>query len=386
MRFSPFGTLASLGLLALTNAQDTPDDLASAISQYPGLSLFRSLLLASPDDLTTALSKKTTNITVLIPTDDAINQYLSSSGVSNLTELRAEDVQTFFQYHVMTASLKGSDFQSPRGVTVPTLLQKEEYNNRSAGPVIHQQYGAGAEGQVLFASAQNSSKAKRQSTGSTVDLRAGLAQDAQMTAVDGSWGPKQANSFQIVDSVLAPPRNCSTTARSISDKRLSALDTALQKTEMWPILDTSFNVTCLAPSTEAFKKAGNPQTTLSKGDLTDALLTHTLKEVTYTNYLEDGMVLETFNNMTVRVKIKNNEIYFNNAKVIEGNVLTNNGLIHILDAVIQVHESDQPNSTSSDNTPTSTAATVPTESTGAASPLSLGYPGIFTLMACVMLI
>ncbi|KAK7419048.1 hypothetical protein QQX98_003550 [Neonectria punicea] len=332
MRLSLSGTLASLALFAFADAQTIPDELASAISDYPDLSLFRSLLLSSPDGLTTALAKKTTNITVLIPTDDAITKYLSTSGVSNLTDLNAEDVQTFFQYHTMAASLKAADFESPRGMTVPTLLQEEKFNNRSAGPVMQQQFGAQAEGQVLVASAQNSSssKAKRQSSGPTVDLRAGLAQDAEMTAVDGSWGPKDANSFQIVDNVLIPPRNCSTTVRSFSDKRLDAFDNVLKRSGMWPVIDTSFNLTCLGPSKEAFSKAGNPQTSLSKSDLTDILLLHTLKEVTYTDHLEDGMLLETFNNLTVRVNIKNNDIYFNNAKVIEANVLTNNGLIHML--------------------------------------------------------
>lgn len=56
---------------------------------------------------------------------------------------------------------------------------------------------------------------------------------------------------------------------------------------------------------------------------------HTLKEVTYTSFLEDGQELGTYNNTKVRVHIRDGEIYFNNAKVIEGNVLTNNGLLHM---------------------------------------------------------
>jgi uncharacterized surface protein with fasciclin (FAS1) repeats len=56
---------------------------------------------------------------------------------------------------------------------------------------------------------------------------------------------------------------------------------------------------------------------------------HTLDEVTYSNYLRDGQVIGTLNKTEVRVRIIDDEIYFNNAKVIEANVLTNNGLIHM---------------------------------------------------------
>jgi uncharacterized surface protein with fasciclin (FAS1) repeats len=34
-------------------------------------------------------------------------------------------------------------------------------------------------------------------------------------------------------------------------------------------------------------------------------------------------------NKTVKVKIQGDDIYFNNAKVVAANVLTNNGLIHM---------------------------------------------------------
>ncbi|KAF4981529.1 hypothetical protein FZEAL_2678 [Fusarium zealandicum] len=388
---------ATLALLSLASAQSLSEDLASAIAGNPNLSLFRSLIGAAPQGFDKTLSAKSTDITVLIPSDEAIQSYLSTSGVSDITELDAEDVQTFFKYHVLAASLKSSDFDSPKGKAIPTLLEGTQYNNRSAGAQITREYGKDAIGQVVFA-ARNDAKGnrgKRQSGGQNVSLRAGLAQDVEMTAIDGSWGPKQANSFQIVNSVLIPPRACSTTIQTVGDKRLTALGAALNKTDLWNALDHSPNVTCLAPSTDAFKDAGDPQISLSKTDLTGALLAHTLKEVTYTNYLEDGMVLGTLNNTTVRVHIKNNDIYFNNAKVIKGNVLTNNGLIHILDSVIMAEASDEPSSTSSSNAPSDTSTESPTSSssepsspqtTDAANMVSAGYPAVVALVAGLFMV
>ncbi|KAF5013134.1 hypothetical protein FDECE_854 [Fusarium decemcellulare] len=397
MRASLSHAATGLALFALANAQSLPEELSSAIADYSTLSLFRSLLDAAPEALKQSFSEKSTDITVLIPTDDAINTYLSDSGASDISDLNEDDMETFFSYHIMVSSLKASDFEEPQGMTIPTLLKKVEFNNRSAGADLTTQFGKDAGGQVLFASPPSASgkKVKRagEFSGPNVNLRAGLAQDVKMTAVDGSWGPKKANTYQIVDSVLLPPRKCSTTVRSIKDTRLSALDTALNKTQLWPALDHSPNVTCLAPSTQGFKNAGDPQINMDTGDLRQALLAHTLTQVTYTDHLTDGMVLGTLNDTTVRISIKKNEIYFNNAKVVKANVLTNNGLIHILDSVIEPSDepsttanSKAPSDTSTETSASETSGTSSPQATDAASTLSMAYPGVFALIAGLFMI
>ncbi|KAF4968555.1 hypothetical protein FSARC_4070 [Fusarium sarcochroum] len=397
MRSTVSTKIASLGLLALANAQTLPEDLTGAIANYSSLSLFRNLLGASPQLLSSSLSDKKSNVTVLIPTNDALNSYLKDSGVSDVTELSQEDVQVFFKYHVLSASLVSADFDGPRGLSVPTLLDDSQYNNRTTGPQIESQFGDKAVGQVVFASKEDrddnrdDKRATKDIDGPTVNLRAGLAQNVKMTAVDGSWGTKNVNTFQVVDKVLIPPRPCSTTVQTVKDSRLTALDKALIKTDMWPALDTSRNVTCLAPSTQAFKDAGNPDMKLSKQDLTGALLAHTLNEVTYSNYLRDGQVIGTLNKTEVRVSIQGDDIYFNNAKVIEANVLTNNGLIHILDSVIEADgkpsgtssaTSETASATSSEAAEaTSTSDTVSPDKGNSASALSVGFPVLIAFVA-----
>ncbi|KAF5025382.1 hypothetical protein F66182_2547 [Fusarium sp. NRRL 66182] len=390
MRASLHSKIASLVFLGLASAQTLTEQLTSAVSNYTSLSLFSSLIGAAPQAFDQTLSDKDANITILIPTNDAIQKYLGSSGVSDVTELSLADMQTFFSYHVLSASLVSSDFNNPRGLSVPTLLDDSQFNNRSAGPQIRSQFGEEAGGQVVFASTESrdGKRAVDDISGPIVNLRAGLAQDVKMTAVDGSWGARNVNTFQVVNSVLAPPRACSTTVRTINDDRLTALDSALNRTNMWPALDQSPNVTCLAPSTQAFKDAGDPQIELSKEDLTGALLAHTLTEVTYSNFLRDGQVIGTLNKTTVRVSIRGEDIFFNNAKVIEANVLTNNGLIHILDSVIQdggepssTAGDENPSDTSSETPPTSTAETVSPQESNYAESLSIPYSGAIALIA-----
>jgi uncharacterized surface protein with fasciclin (FAS1) repeats len=192
---------ANLALVAVANAQASIQ-LSTALEGYDDLSSFRSLLAASPQELNNALSASSSPITVLVPTNDAISTYLSASGIQNLSSVATFQLETFFEYHIMAASLKSSDFDDDRGTVVPTLLKQSQYNNRTAGAQLKQEYGAGATGQVLVASSAKSSsrRVKRADIkGPSVTLRAGLAQNAQMTAVDGSWGEKKQNSFQVVD-------------------------------------------------------------------------------------------------------------------------------------------------------------------------------------------
>ncbi|KAH7121597.1 FAS1 domain-containing protein [Dactylonectria macrodidyma] len=408
MRASLCRLATSVALLGFA-AADPREELSEALNGYSELTLFQSLLSAAAAPFDEVVKSDTSNITVLVPTNEAIGKYLEASGITNVTELNAADLVTFFSYQIMAASLKGDDFKGSKGKVVPTFLKGAEYNNRSAGPELEQQYGDDrAAGQVLFASEKNPSASrmkKRQGAGPVVDIRAGLAQDAEMQTVDVAWGNDGVNTFQIVDSVLSPPKNCSTTIRSFPDLELKSLDDSLIKAQLWPTLDTAYNVTCLAPTTEAFKKAGDPQVTASKDEVSQLLLAHTLGEVTYSNFLTDGQVIGTLNNTKVTVHFKGKDIYFNNAKVIEANVLTNNGLLHVLDSVIKAEDdmsakatgsstssASKPSSTSASGTasgteaPSSTTASVATASeTNAANALAMGYAGALAVAAGFML-
>ena len=95
----------------------------------------------------------------------------------------------------------------------------------------------------------------------------------------------------------------------------------MNTTNLYPVLDHLKNVTCLAPDVGAFAAAGNPDSNASVADLTKALTFHTLPLPLYSDFIEDGMEITSLANMTVRVSIKNGEIYFNDARVKAKNVL-----------------------------------------------------------------
>jgi transforming growth factor-beta-induced protein len=265
-----YSVLLALGLLQPALCQRA-GQLAAAIASYPDLSSFKSLLDSSSKHFDGILSGDSSkNITVLIPTNEAFTKYADNNQNNPVTSLPDSNLTILMQYHIIDAAVTSTTVKAPRGITAPTLLKDTQYNNRSGGAQLAADYGAGAaQGQVLFISPDPINPVRlrvRQAT--SVSLRGGLAQTGVMQVLDGQW---PGGYFQSIDTVLTPPMTCSATI-SGQQQTLSSLDDALDRTGLWPTLNTAPNVTCLAPSNNAFKEAGNPDTQLNKTDLTSALL------------------------------------------------------------------------------------------------------------------
>ncbi|KAK1593174.1 fasciclin domain-containing protein [Colletotrichum navitas] len=344
--------LASAGSASMSPRQ-LQQSLSNALSKHADFSAFNQILSNYPRIIDNVTAEADNKITLLVPTNNAIANFLKQSNASDVSQIPVDRVLTMFKYHTLDAPMTAMNFSSSRGITVPTKLQDSLYNLRSPGPALISRYGDGAQGQVLYISRDTISPARlrvRQGSSSSDDkvanLRAGLGQTAELTTIDGEW---DGGYFQSIDTILEPPRPCSTTIRKLSDS-LTSLMGALEKTKLWRTLDAKPNVTCLGPSTEAFDQAGNPEKSLGESELKGALLFHTLPEVAYSNFLEDGQEFTSLANLTVRVTVKDDQIWFNDAKVISPNVLTNNGLIHVLDRVMTPNAigpspSDLPSST-----------------------------------------
>lgn len=118
---------------------------------------------------------------------------------------------------------------------------------------------------------------------------------------------------------------------------LTTLASALVRTNLTDVLNNFANVTCLAPTNVAFTSAGSPDTSLSVPVLADALKFHTIAGAQYSLGLRDGEVLTSVAGPTIKVTVDNDgNIWFNDAKVIQPNVITNNGVIHVLDRVYNI--------------------------------------------------
>ncbi|TDZ27278.1 Periostin [Colletotrichum spinosum] len=348
--------------------QTASQTLVDALSNYTELSNFRDIIQSFPAVIEANSDR---GATLPVPTNDALNSFVKQNNATDVSQIPVARLQSIFRYHTLDAALSSSNLTAERGLTVPTKLVDALYNLREPGPAILGQFGAEAKGQVLYFAKDNINPAKvrvRQAagTGEKLSLRAGLGQTAELTGIDGQW---DGGYFQAIDTVLEVPGVCSTTIRKLSDS-LSSLDSALTKVSLWKDLDRKPNITCLGPNTASFNAAANPEKNLNASALTEALLLHTLPEVAYSNFLADGQEFTSLGNVTVRVTIKGDDIWFNDAKVVSPNVLTNNGLIHVLDRVMTAE--GRPDDSDSDSPSVTTSGTA--TPTGTATPSSTGNP------------
>ena len=192
VQFNSAVAFALLGSSSIASAQS----LLSALTSYSQTSVFQSLLQTVGGNLSSILPAEPLGYTLFVPSDAAFTQYSRDKGVS-LSQIPPASLLNLLQYHAGVGKLTSKEFASTAGLTVPTLLKDEAFNNRSAGAELQQVYGNNANGQVLFISASPLGRAKfliRQA--SPLQLRSGLGRITTMDAVDGVW---DGGRFQVVD-------------------------------------------------------------------------------------------------------------------------------------------------------------------------------------------
>ncbi|KAF8857792.1 FAS1 domain-containing protein, partial [Acephala macrosclerotiorum] len=302
-----------------------------AISQYPQLSSFASFYQNDFPAASQLLTNSSTEpLTVLVPNNDAFIRFENENGYA-VTSLSSAELTSLIQYHVLVGSLTATNFTETRGLTAPSLLTGEQYDNRSAGSALLSTFpsGTNVEGQVVFIQSrlQSASKLLIRAGLESLEVRSGLSSIANLTSLDGVW---DSGRFQMIDRFLTLPEHCSSTIRNGG---LTSLDSAINQTHIWGDLDKSPNFTCLGPTNQAFADANHPETNLGLAPLASIMHLHTIPQVLYTNFLQDGQVYLSNNNLTIQVSIKGQDIYFNDAKVIEANLITNNGVLHVINKV-----------------------------------------------------
>jgi len=167
--------------------------LLDATSVYPQLSNFSALYQNNIEVANLLLTNSSTEPrTILIPNNGAFANFGLQHGAS-IWSLPAADLEALLQYHILVGKLTAANFSQQSGLTVPSLLTGEQYDNRSAGPELFSSFGntEHANGQVVYISSagQSSSRklALRQSGTSGLHVRSGLGAEADLMPLDGVW-------------------------------------------------------------------------------------------------------------------------------------------------------------------------------------------------------
>ncbi|KAM0267457.1 hypothetical protein ACHAPA_006002 [Fusarium lateritium] len=317
-------SLVTLALSGLATAQSRPNLTAALGSENSTLSELTGLISAQPSLLRDL--NRLRNVTILAPSNDAIKELLKDTAVARMVENDPSAVASLLQYHVLNGTYYASNITGMDGPAfVPTMLSNATYANVTGG-------------QRVEVMAMND----------TVSFYSGFRAQSNVTQADLNF---TGGVIHIINRVLTIPKNLSDTAIAAN---LSAVAGALTQTNLVANLSRARNITVFAPSNSAFANIGSILANASESDLMNILDYHVINNtVAYSTDLEDDSSLDTAAGEKVNIKIDNGTVYVNEAKVIIPNVLIANGVVHVIDGVLNP---DKPSATANPTASTQEAA------------------------------
>ncbi|MDC1508611.1 fasciclin domain-containing protein [Saprospiraceae bacterium] len=141
----------------------------------------------------------------------------------------------------------------------------------------------------------------------------------------------------VIDAVLLPP-TVTVTDVVVNSPVHETLEAAVIAADLAGTLAGEGPFTLFAPTDDAFAAlpAGTVESLLQEpsGALTDILLYHVASGTALSTDLSDGMMVPTLNGNSVTVTINDNGVFINDAQVTIADILTDNGVVHVIDAVL----------------------------------------------------
>ncbi|KAK0726204.1 FAS1 domain-containing protein [Apiosordaria backusii] len=154
--------------------------------------------------------------------------------------------------------------------------------------------------------------------------------------------------IQIVDTLLVPPSRLELTARD-AYKDLTSFLGALYKSGLAPDLSSRKDITILASRNAAFQSIASALDPLSREDLSTILQYHIIPDQVLSSSDLSSLDNSTGSSLVtllgsddkasrVTVSKAGNNIFFNSAQLLQSDILLANGVIHIIDNVLNPDE------------------------------------------------
>ncbi|HEX8316720.1 MAG TPA: fasciclin domain-containing protein [Flavisolibacter sp.] len=168
------------------------------------------------------------------------------------------------------------------------------------------------------------------STISTTNNNAGSGNNANSTA------PAE-QGVMVGGAMMVPSKNIVENAAGSADH--TTLVAAVKAAGLAETLSGAGPFTVFAPTNDAFNKlpAGTVDNLLKpemKGDLTKILTYHVVPGALRAADLKDGQKLKTVQNQELTVTIKDGKVMIDGANVTTADVISSNGVTHVIDAVV----------------------------------------------------
>ena len=235
--------------------------------------------------------------TVFAPTDDAVNALVTALGITAEELLALPNLGEILQYHVVSATAMAADLSD--GQMITTLLgQDVEVSITEAGVFIN---------------------------------------NAQVTAADIS---ADNGVVHVIDAVLVPaPPTTTVVDVIVNSPDHTVLEAAVIEAGLVDALSEDGPFTVFAPTDDAFTAlltalGYTAEELLAYPGLTDILLYHVVGAQALSTELTDGQQITTLLEDDVLVTINENGVFINQAQVTSADIVTDNGVVHVIDAVL----------------------------------------------------
>jgi transforming growth factor-beta-induced protein len=253
---------------------------------------------------------------ILAPNNDAFNKIPYSSLNDAFKANNQDTITNVLEYHILQGTHLAALLVPGTPTFLPTLLTSPEWNNVTGGQRVENIAQAGDV--VVFVSGQGS--------------RSTLTQ-ADLSFTGGV--------VQIIDSLLIPPSNITETTQAFN---LTSFEGALYAANKLPSDSTTQSLTFFAPWNEAFQALGPAISSMTSDELAQIMDYHTVPQLVYSTGLTNGTKYLTAQGENITIRHSGNNVYINSAQLLQSDILIANGVIHMIDNVLNPQGPDaQPN-------------------------------------------
>ncbi|KAH8811620.1 FAS1 domain-containing protein [Xylogone sp. PMI_703] len=297
---------ASLGFFAAAvNAQSNLEDLGSLLSSQKNLSTFYGLIQKYPQVLLQIPSSG--GVTLVVPSNDAFDKLPFSSLKTAFDNNDVDVITNVLEYHILPGVHTAKSLTPGVPLFVHSLLSNSSYTNVTGGQVVE----------------------TIKQGGDVVVYVSGSGSRSTLTQADQLFN---GGVVQVIDTMLLPPTNLTTTADAFN---LTSFEGALYTTNSLDSLSSQKDITVFVPNNEAFQALGPAITELTVDDLTKVVDYHIIPDlVVYSANLTNGSIFNSEQGTKLKITHINNNVYVNSAQVLQSDILIENGVLHIIDNVL----------------------------------------------------
>ncbi|KAL8387097.1 hypothetical protein RB595_010160 [Gaeumannomyces hyphopodioides] len=328
-------------LLGCSAAEDKPADLDRILSSKPELSIFWNLVKNNTDYLFQLPTLG--GVTLVAPNND------SFARIQDFDPKNRTQVNALLEYHTLVGSYPLSSIAEGSRLYATTKLTDRALTNVTAG--------------------QHATLDKQR--GGDVVVTSGGGSRATLVETDVRFA---GGVVHVADALMTAPRRLEVAGLTSHRSELSAFVAACYAAALIPDFSDASDVTIFAPVTSAFQFLGPSLTSLGAADLRRVLRYHLVPgRVTPASALQNGTRLSTaVDGSSLSVRRSGNRLFVNSAKVVVPDILVANGVVHLVDGVLNPDAPDVRPDPESDAQPpvfaVSASGTVVGGPTGARAP------------------